>query len=166
MQGAALSAKKLNSKSSFNECKSRLKDMFNNQNSKHIFSFSSFMKKALSLLDEYKYDDLFFNELSNRTIREQNKYGSSQLSTYIKASQNQQNDKEELQADAINNTVPCNYADDSPQLIAAANDIDSTTENTNEDHSNLDECGSLGIPFNQTGREFDICDTENRLIGA
>lgn len=76
MQGAALSAKSLKIKSSFYECKSRIMDMFDNPNSKHIFSFSSFMKKALNLLDEYKYDDLFFNELSNKTIREQNKYGN------------------------------------------------------------------------------------------
>ncbi|MDY6420319.1 MAG: hypothetical protein SPL03_07225 [Succinivibrio dextrinosolvens] len=142
MQGAALSAKKLNCKSSFVECKSRLKDMFNNQNSKHIFSFSYFMKKALSLLDEYKYDDLFFNELSNRTIREQNKYGKSQLSTYISASQNQQKGIEALDEDLTNNTVPCNYENDSPQLATAANDINSNC------------------------MDFHISDTETRLIGA
>lgn len=164
MQGAALSAKTLKIKSSFDECKSRIKDMFNNPNSKHIFSFSSFMKKALNLLDEYKYDDLFFNELSNKTIREQNKYGNSQLSTYIKASQN--NEKEEHQIESVNNTVPCNSTDESSQFFPEATDKDTGDNDANEYYSNLDEYGSISFSFNPARDDFDSFNTGNKLIGA
>ena len=164
MQGAALSAKTLKIKSSFDECKSRIKDMFNNPNSKHIFSFSSFMKKALNLLDEYKYDDLFFNELSNKTIREQNKYGNSQLSTYIMASQN--HEKEEHQIESVNNTVPCNSTDVSSQFLPEANDKARGDNVANEYYSNFDEYGSISVSFNPARDDFDSFNTGNKLIGA
>ncbi|SKA66226.1 hypothetical protein SAMN02745213_01784 [Succinivibrio dextrinosolvens DSM 3072] len=164
MQGAALSAKTLKLKSSFEECKSRIRDMFNNPNSKHIFSFSSFMKKALNLLDEYKYDDLFFNELSNKTIREQNKYGNSQLSTYIMASQN--HEKEEHQIESVNNTVPCNSTDASSQFLPEATDKDTGDNDANEYYSNLDEYGSISFSFNPARDDFDSFNTGNELIGA
>ena len=164
MQGAALSAKTLKIKSSFDECKSRIKDMFDNPNSKHIFSFSSFMKKALNLLDEYKYDDLFFNELSNKTIREQNKYGNSQLSTYIMASQN--HEKEEHQIESVNNTVPCNSTDASSQFLPEATDKDTGDNDANEYYSNLDEYGSISFSFNPARDDFDSFNTGNKLIGA
>lgn len=164
MQGAALCAKTLNIKSSFDECKSRIKDMFNNPNSKHIFSFRSFMKKALDLLDEYKYDDLFFNELSNKTIREQNKYGNSQLSTYIMASQN--HEKEEHQIESVNNTVPCNSTDASSQFFPEATDKDKGDNDANEYYSNLDEYGSISFSFNSARDDFDSFNTGNKLIGA
>lgn len=164
MQGAALSAKTLRIKSSFEECKTRIKDMFDNPNSKHIFSFRSFMKKALNLLDEYKYDDLFFNELSNKTIREQNKYGNSQLSTYIMATQNQEQVQSETES--TNNTVPCNYAEDTPQFAPVANETNGGEDCNNECYSNLDECGSISVSFNPTNDDFDSFSTENKLIGA
>lgn len=164
MQGAALSAKSLKLKSSFDECKSRIRDMFNNPNSKHIFSFSSFMKKALNLLDEYKYDDLFFNELSNKTIREQNKYGNSQLSTYIMAAQNQE--QAQSQTESTNNTVPCNYASDTPQFVTASNETNTGGDCNNEYCSNLDEYDSISFSFNPGRDDFDSFNTGNKLIGA
>lgn len=86
LQGAALSSKTLNKESSFYSCKTRIKDMFNNPKSKHFFSFSTFINKAEQMLKTLHYNDLFFYELADRTIKETNKFGESQLSQYMRAS--------------------------------------------------------------------------------